>query len=48
VPMRGKSNEPSFVVHTLATLAEARGVSVDHMAEATTRNFLRLFDKVKL
>lgn len=46
VPHRGKSNEPAFVVKTLATLAETRGVSYDHMAKATTDNFFRLFDKV--
>lgn len=46
VPMRGKPNEPAFVAHTLETLAQARGVSRDHMARATSDNFFRLFDKV--
>jgi TatD DNase family protein len=27
-PFRGRTNEPAYVVHTVATLAEARGVSV--------------------
>jgi TatD DNase family protein len=46
VPMRGKANEPAFVAHTLETLAQARGVSREHMAKATSDNFFRLFDKV--
>jgi TatD DNase family protein len=48
VPMRGKPNEPAFVAHTLETLAQARGVSRDHMARATSDNFFRLFDKVPM
>jgi TatD DNase family protein len=48
VPMRGKPNEPAFVAHTLETLAQARGVSRNHMAKATSDNFFRLFDKVPM
>jgi TatD DNase family protein len=48
IPHRGKSNEPAFVVKTLETLAETRGVSRDHMAAATSANFFRLFDKVAM
>lgn len=36
VPMRGKRNEPSLLVHTAAALAAARGVSVDEVARVTT------------
>ena len=46
VPYRGKTNEPAFVVKTLETLAEVKGVSPDAMAEATSDNFFRLFAKV--
>ncbi|HEX7775273.1 MAG TPA: TatD family hydrolase [Parvibaculum sp.] len=46
VPKRGKRNEPSFVVHTAAKLAEVKGVSPAALAEATTANFLRLFSRV--
>lgn len=42
-PMRGKRNEPAMVVHTARTLADLKGVSEEEIAEATTRNFFRLF-----
>lgn len=45
VPHRGKDNEPSFVTHTLACLAETRGTSVTAMADQTSANFFTLFDK---
>lgn len=43
VPHRGKRNEPSFLVHTAAALAEARGLSVDDVARATTAAAHRLY-----
>ena len=42
---RGKRNEPSYVVHTNAVLAEVKGVSAAEMARLTTDNFFRTFDK---
>jgi TatD DNase family protein len=47
VPHRGKTNEPSFVAHTAARLAELRGISAGEVATATTQNFHRLFAKVQ-
>ena len=46
-PYRGKTNEPSYVVHTAETLAKVKGVSPAELASATTDNFFRLFRKVK-
>jgi TatD DNase family protein len=43
VPQRGKRNEPSFVVHTGACLAECMGISRAEIAKHTTANARRLF-----
>jgi TatD DNase family protein len=45
VPLRGKRCEPAHTAHTAKVLAEARGVSLEHIAAATTANFQRLFTK---
>jgi TatD DNase family protein len=41
IPFRGKTNEPSYVVHTARKVAELRGVTVEEVAEATTANARR-------
>jgi len=46
VPLRGKTNEPAFVVHTAEVLAKVKGVTPEELAKATTENFFRLFTKV--
>lgn len=43
VPHRGKRNEPGYVVHTAACLAEVKGVPVAEIDEHTTRNARALF-----
>ncbi len=45
VPMRGKRNEPGFVVHTAEFLARLKDVSPEELAESTTGNFFKLFTK---
>ena len=47
VPFRGKTNEPAYVAHTAATVAEIKGVSREELARQTTENFFRLFAKAK-
>nr|WP_312351848.1 TatD family hydrolase [Brucella intermedia] len=46
LPHRGKRNEPSFVQHTAAMLAETIGVSNDEVARITSDNVFRLFSKM--
>jgi len=46
-PHRGKRNEPAFVVHIAAMLAELKNVTEEELATATTENFFRLFSKAK-
>ena len=41
VPLRGKPCEPSYIVHTARCLADIRGVSLDAIGEATTKNAAR-------
>lgn len=45
VPLRGKRCEPAYVVHTAARLAEVRGMTPKDLAELTTANFHRLFQR---
>ncbi|WP_455475395.1 TatD family hydrolase [Bartonella sp. B17] len=47
IPHRGKINEPSFVRYTAAILAEAIGLNIEEIAQITTRNAFRLFNKMK-
>ncbi len=43
VPMRGKRNEPAYVVHTAACLAGLLGLDVETLAAHTTANARQLF-----
>jgi len=42
-PVRGRPNEPANVVHTVRTLAEARGVAAEELAAATHANAAAAF-----
>jgi TatD DNase family protein len=46
VPMRGRRNEPAFLPHILAKLAEIRGWSLEEAEQRTEDAFFALFDKI--
>lgn len=45
IPNRGKRNEPSFVVHTAARVAELKNLKNEELSDISTDNFFRLFNK---
>lgn len=47
VPFRGKTNQPAYVRHVAEHIADLRGISFGEVAEATTRNFFRLFKQAQ-
>lgn len=47
VPFRGKTNQPAYVKHVAEHIADLRGISLGEVAEATTRNFFRLFKQAQ-
>ena len=46
-PFRGRRNEPAYVAHVAATLAEVKGLALADIETATTDNFFRLFTKAQ-
>ena len=42
VPLRGKQNEPAFIVHTVSFLANLRGVTAEALARLTFANAVSL------
>ncbi|MEJ8850897.1 TatD family hydrolase [Variovorax rhizosphaerae] len=47
VPYRGKTNNPSYVPYVAQQIAQVRQLSVEAVAEATSRNFETLFSAIK-
>ncbi len=47
VPNRGKRCEPAYVTHTAECIAGLRGIPLEHLAQATTDNFFKLFTEAK-
>ena len=43
IPKRGKRNEPAFVTHVAAKMAELKAITVDDIARITARNAKELF-----
>ena len=48
VPMRGKINEPSYIVHTLEYLSKMFNLTSHKMQSITSKNFKKLFKKSKI
>ncbi len=46
MPHRGKTNEPSFVVHTAACVADVKGITPDELGKITTANALKVFNRM--
>lgn len=46
VPMRGRRNEPAYIAHVLAKLAEVRGWSLAEAEQRTTDAFFDLFHTI--
>tara|TARA_Y100001958_G_C21040238_1_gene410108 strand:- start:54 stop:830 length:777 start_codon:yes stop_codon:yes gene_type:complete len=42
-PLRGKSNEPSHIVHTVKFLSKLKNISFTEFSKITTDNFFKLF-----
>ena len=46
VPFRGKSNEPSYIIHTVKFLSKLKKISFEDFSKITTNNFFNLFGKL--
>ncbi len=46
VPLRGKSNEPSYIIHTVKFLSDLKKLSFKDFSKITTNNFFNLFGKL--
>lgn len=46
-PYRGKSNQPRYVRAVAEFVADLRDVTLEHLAEQTTENFFRLFNRAQ-
>ena len=43
-PLRGKSNEPSYIIHTIEKLSKIKNTSKYEIVKNTTNNFKKLFN----
>ena len=46
VPLRGKPNEPSYIVHTVKFLSKLKNISFEDFSKITTKNFFNLFGEL--
>ena len=47
VPMRGRTNEPSFIPHTAKMLADLFDLDSEELGRITSNNFFKLFTKAQ-
>lgn len=47
MPYRGKPNMPAYVREVAQFVADLKGISLEALAEVTTQNFLRLFNRAQ-
>ena len=45
-PLRGKNNEPSYIVHTVKFLSILKNISFKNFSDTTTQNFFNLFGNI--
>ena len=45
-PMRGKSNEPSYIKHTVKFLSNLKNLNYEKFSNITSQNFFNLFGKL--
>ena len=43
-PLRGKSNEPSNIIHTVKFLSNLKNISYENFSNETSKNFLNFSD----
>ena len=46
IPLRGKPNEPSFIIHTVEFLSNLKNIPFNIFAKKTTENFYNLFGEL--
>lgn len=47
VPFRGKENQPAYVKHVAEYIAQLKGISVEEVAQQTSKNFFSLFNAAR-
>jgi TatD DNase family protein len=48
IPFRGQASEPAFVHPVAQKIADLKGITLEEVAEATTRNALTIFSKLQI
>jgi len=46
VPLRGKPNEPSYIIHTVKFLSKLKNITFEDFSKITTKNFFNLFGEL--